>query len=104
MWAGLLQLEQGDQTGATAHLQRLLLQSADTHRSLMELASATAVDVPQEAAMAAGKSADAELGPRVLQWSDFVAAGAADWQDFDNEGEALPAPVQTVSRSELLGC
>ena len=82
----MLQLEQGDQLSATFHLQRLLQQSAHTHRSLLQLASATAVDVPPEAALTAGRSTNEELGPRVLQWSDYVAAGAADWQDFDDEG------------------
>ena len=85
----MLQLEQGDQLSATFHLQRLLQQSAQTHRSLLQLASATAVDVPPEAALTAGRSTNEELGPRVLQWSDYVAAGAADWQDFDDEGAFL---------------
>ena len=84
--ASASQLEQGDQLSATFHLQRLLKQSAQTHSSLMQLASATAVDVPPEAALAAGRSTNEELGPRVLQWSDYVAAGAADWQEFDDEG------------------
>ena len=84
--ASASQLEQGDQLSATFHLQRLLKQSAQTHSSLLQLASATAVDVPPEAALAAGRSTNEELGPRVLQWSDYVAAGAADWQEFDDEG------------------
>ena len=93
----MLQLEQGDQMGVSSHLVRLLVQSAQTHRSLMELATATAVDVPQEAALGPGKSASDELGPRVLQWSDFVAAGAADWQEFDDEG----APASVLKLCQL---
>ena len=88
-----MQLEQGDQLSATFHLQRLLRQSAQTHSSLLQLASATAVDVPPEAALGAARSTNEELGPRVLQWSDYVAAGAADWQDFDDEGGPHALPV-----------
>ena len=85
-----VQMEAGDQAAATSNLQDLLKRSAGLHTSLVELAQAAAVEIPEEATLLAGggKASDEPPGPRILQWSDFVAAGAADWEDFEDEGES----------------
>lgn len=94
-----MQLEAGDQAAATSNLQSLLKRSAQLYTSLTELASAAAVDVPEEAQLSAGnaKADDEPPGPRILQWSDFVAAGAADWEDFEDEGRPAQAAMPSAA-------
>ncbi|KAK9791341.1 hypothetical protein WJX73_000496 [Symbiochloris irregularis] len=80
--------------GGVAEAEEQLAEQQEAIASIRE--QAASVDIPEEAQLlgAGGKDSDEPPGPRILQWSDFVTAGAADWEDFEDEGftvvDALP--------------
>lgn len=64
-------------------LQRLLLCTSDVYKSLAKTAAEGKIPIPEEAQLG-GTTANAGRGP--LVWDEFAAAGAADWDDFQDEG------------------
>ena len=63
-------------------LQNLLKQTADVYRSLVQHAKAASVPVPSEAQLGTG----VKRGPDELEYDEFAAANATDWDDFQDEG------------------
>ena len=79
-----VQLRGEDRTSVT-ELQSLLKQTADVYRSLVQHAKAASVPVPSEAQLGTG----VKRGPDELEYDEFAAANATDWDDFQDEGESL---------------
>jgi len=77
----LLQLRGEDRTSVT-ELQNLLKQTAEVYRSLVQHAKAASVPVPPEAQLGTG----VKRGPDQLEYDEFAAANATDWDDFQDEG------------------
>jgi hypothetical protein len=80
-WGLLLQLRGEDRTSVT-ELQNLLKQTAEVYRSLVQHAKAASVPVPPEAQLGTG----VKRGPDQLEYDEFAAANATDWDDFQDEG------------------
>lgn len=76
-----MQLRGEDRTSVT-ELQNLLKQTADVYRSLVQHAKAASVPVPSEAQLGTG----VKRGPDELEYDEFAAANATDWDDFQDEG------------------
>ena len=81
-----MQLRGEDRTSVT-DLQNLLKQTAEVYRSLVQHAKAASVPVPSEAQLGTG----VKRGPDELEYDEFAAANATDWDDFQDEGEPLGA-------------
>ena len=81
-------------------LQSLLKQTAEVYRSLVQHAKAASVPVPPEAQLGFG---GVKRGPEEMQYDEFAAANAADWDDFQDEGKLtlVPSdvPVSDVQRA-----
>lgn len=82
--APAVQLRGEDRTSVT-ELQNLLKQTAEVYRSLVQHAKAASIPVPSEAQLGTG----VKRGPEELEYDEFAAANATDWDDFQDEG----APV-----------
>lgn len=67
-------------------LQNLLRQTAEVYTNLVQHAKAASVPIPPEAQLGGG---GVKRGPEELQYDEFAAAGAADWDDFQDEGMRL---------------
>ena len=76
-----MQLRGEDRTSVT-ELQNLLRQTAEVYRSLVQHAKAASVPVPSEAQLGTG----VKRGPDQLEYDEFAAANATDWDDFQDEG------------------
>ena len=76
-----MQLRGEDRTSVT-ELQNLLKQTAEVYRSLVQHAKAASVPVPSEAQLGTG----VKRGPDELEYDEFAAANATDWDDFQDEG------------------
>ena len=63
-------------------LQNLLRQTAEVYRNLVQHAKAASVPVPPEAQLGTG----IKRGPDELEYDEFAAANATDWDDFQDEG------------------
>lgn len=87
-----MQLRGEDRTSVT-ELQNLLRQTAEVYRSLVQHAKAASVPVPSEAQLGTG----VKRGPDQLEYDEFAAANATDWDDFQDEG----APSHTTECSCL---
>ena len=72
----------GEDRGSVTDLQNQLRQTAEVYKNLVQHAKAASVPIPPEAQLGAG----VKRGPEELQYDDFAAAGAADWDDFQDEG------------------
>lgn len=77
-----MQLRGEDRTSVT-ELQNLLKQTAEVYRSLVQHAKAASIPVPSEAQLGTG----VKRGPNELDYDEFAAANATDWDDFQDEGE-----------------
>ena len=93
-----MQLRGEDRTSVT-ELQSLLKQTAEVYRSLVQHAKAASVPVPPEAQLGTG----VKRGAEELQYDEFAAANAADWDDFQDEG-VLPQISHAVCHSGHLSC
>ena len=80
----LLQLRGEDRTSVT-DLQTLLKQTAEVYRNLVQHAKAASVPVPPEAQLGTG----VKRGPDEMEYDEFAAANATDWDDFQDEGAVL---------------
>lgn len=80
----LLQLRGEDRTSVT-DLQNLLKQTAEVYRNLVQHAKAASVPVPPEAQLGTG----VKRGPDEMEYDEFAAANATDWDDFQDEGAVL---------------
>ncbi len=80
----MVQLRGEDRTSVT-DLQNLLRQTAEVYRSLVQHAKAASVPVPPEAQLGTG----VKRGPDELEYDEFAAANATDWDDFQDEGALL---------------
>lgn len=69
--------------GSVTDLQNLLRSTAEVYTNLVQHAKAASVPIPPEAQLGAGVN----RGPEELQYDEFAAASAADWDDFQDEGE-----------------
>ncbi|CAL8470940.1 g10482 [Coccomyxa elongata] len=67
---------------AAADLQSLLSSTADVYRTLLAHAKKAGIPVPGNALLE-GTPRD---GHEPLQWNDFAAVDAEDWEDFEDEG------------------
>lgn len=76
-----MQLRGEDRTSVT-ELQNLLKQTAEVYRSLVQHAKAASIPVPSEAQLGTGVKG----GPDDLEYDEFAAANATDWDDFQDEG------------------
>ena len=83
-----MQLRGEDRTSVT-ELQNLLKQTAEVYRSLVQHAKAASVPVPSEAQLGTG----VKRGPDELDYDEFAAANATDWDDFQDEGTELVSQV-----------
>lgn len=77
-----LKAEDGE---AAADLQSLLSSTADVYRTLLGNARKAGIAVPASALLE-GAPRD---GRQPLEWNDYAAVDAEDWEDFEDEGEAL---------------
>ena len=75
-----LQLRAEDR-GSVTDLQTLLKNTAEVYRNLVQHANAAGIPVPEEAQMGGGMR-----GPGQLDYDEFAAANATDWEDFQDEG------------------
>lgn len=69
--------------GSVTDLQNLLRQTAEVYTNLVQHAKAASVPIPPEAQLGGG----VKRGPDELQYDEFAAANAADWDDFQDEGK-----------------
>ena len=65
-------------------LQTLLKNTAEVYRNLVQHANAAGIPVPEEAQMGGGMR-----GPGQLDYDEFAAANATDWEDFQDEGRPV---------------
>ena len=79
----MVQPAQDDKAGP-AEVQALLKSTAEVYRNLLQHAKAANVPVPREAQLTDGKPQ-----PSGLDYDEFAAAGAADWDDFQDQGQLL---------------
>ena len=93
-----MQLRGEDRTSVT-ELQSLLKQTAEVYRSLVQHAKAASVPVPPEAQLGSG---GVKRGPEELQYDEFAAASAADWDDFQDEGVSWNNGLRAVSKASVL--
>ncbi|KAK9844100.1 hypothetical protein WJX81_004424 [Elliptochloris bilobata] len=84
--------------GAAAELKRLLRSTAAVYRTLLSHAEAARVEVPPEARLGGGSSAES-----ALVWNEFAAADAANWDNFDDEGFEVVSALPAISRSSSPG-
>ena len=89
-----VQLRGEDRTSVT-ELQNLLKQTAEVYRSLVQHAKAASIPVPSEAQLGTG----VKRGPDELEYDEFAAANATDWDDFKDEGAS---PIQLAVRSSMV--
>lgn len=70
---------------AAADLQSLLSATADVYRTLLANARKAGIAVPASALLE-GAPRD---GHEPLQWNDYAAVDAEDWEDFEDEGTSI---------------
>lgn len=85
----------GEDRTSVTELQSLLKQTAEVYRSLVQHAKAASVPVPPEAQLGSG---GVKRGPEELQYDEFAAANAADWDDFQDEGFVVVSALPNDSR------
>ncbi|DBB00571.1 TPA: hypothetical protein ACH3X3_002269 [Trebouxia sp. C0006] len=84
----------GEDRTSVTELQNLLKQTAEVYRSLVQHAKAASVPVPPEAQLGTG----VKRGPDQLEYDEFAAANATDWDDFQDEGFVVVSALPNDSR------
>ncbi|KAL3162274.1 hypothetical protein ABBQ32_009966 [Trebouxia sp. C0010 RCD-2024] len=84
----------GEDRTSVTELQNLLKQTAEVYRSLVQHAKAASIPVPSEAQLGTG----VKRGPNELDYDEFAAANATDWDDFQDEGFVVVSALPNDSR------